>query len=145
MTKPKTFRGKSPSGKKDVEACRNWLKGKCDRDNCDFWHAPDCRRYKKDGKCKFGDKCGYRHAGKKATPANSDVSSGGDSEKKSKKKQKHKKKKEEAKKKKKKKDSSSGSSANSAVESSDSDEPESAHTSHIAGHLQERWRPSQKS
>ena len=27
MTNPKTFRGKSPSGKKDVEACRNWLKG----------------------------------------------------------------------------------------------------------------------
>ena len=82
MTNPKTFRGKSPSGKKDVEACRNWLKGKCDRDNCDFWHAPDCRRQKKGGTCKFGDKCGYRHTGKKATPANSDDSSGGDSEKK---------------------------------------------------------------
>ena len=144
MTNPKIFRGKSLSGKKDVEACRNWLKGKCDRDNCDFWHAPDCRRQKKGGTCKFGDKCGYRHTGKKATPANSDVSSGGDSEKK-KKKQKQKKKKEEAKKKKKKKDSSSGSSANSAVESSDSDEPESAHTSLITVHPQERGIPNQKS
>lgn len=121
------------------------MKGKCDRDNCDFWHAPDCRRYKKDGKCKFGDKCGYKHSGKKATPANSDVSSGGDSERKSKKQKKQKKKKEEAKKKKKKKDSSSGSSANSAVESSDSDEPESAHTSLITAHPQERGTPSQKS
>merc|ERR1712086_794415 len=72
--------------KKDATACRNWMKGKCDKgDNCDFWHAPDCRRQKKGGHCKFGDKCGYRHTGKKATPANSEESSGGDSEKKKKK------------------------------------------------------------
>ena len=86
MTNPKTFRGKSPSGKKDATACRNWMKGKCDKgDNCDYWHAPDCRRQKKGGHCKFGDKCGYRHTGKKATPVNSEESSGGDSEKKKKK------------------------------------------------------------
>ena len=90
---------------------------------------------KEGGHCKFGDKCGYRHTGKKATPVNSEESSGGDSEKKKKKqkhKQKQKKEKEEAPKKKKKKNDSSSGSANSAVEeSSDSDEPESAHPTFV--------------
>ena len=103
------MRGKSPSGQENRPACTNWMKGKCEKGKeCNYWHIPDCTRFKNNGKCKFGDKCAFRHlkGKKKATPVNSDNEAGGNSSNKKNKKEK-KNKKDNKKNKKKKKESSS--------------------------------------
>ena len=72
---PKRFRGKSPSGRKNVESCAQWMKGECPNDKCDLWHTPDCRRFAT-GQCKFGNDCGFRHSKQgTATPVASNTSS----------------------------------------------------------------------
>ena len=54
-------RGKSPSGEENKPACFRWLKGLCDGKDCNYWHSPPCRDFKKDGKCPKGTKCEFRH------------------------------------------------------------------------------------
>ena len=43
----KSLRGRSPSGKLARQLCRDYIKGKCTRPSCDFWHPPECHFFKK--------------------------------------------------------------------------------------------------
>ena len=43
----KSLRGRSPSGKLARQPCRDYIKGKCTRPSCVFWHPPECQLYKK--------------------------------------------------------------------------------------------------
>ena len=56
----KSLRGRSPSGKSARQSCRDYIKGKCTRPCCDYWHPPECQFYKKESGCKFGNKCARR-------------------------------------------------------------------------------------
>ena len=65
-------RGTSPSGKKDVKACFNYMKNKCTKGkSCDYWHPRPCRDGKK---CKLGKECVFYHPPKAAAATNSDKS-----------------------------------------------------------------------
>ena len=60
-------KGTAPSGKKDCQPCKNWLKGTCSgKDKCNFWHTPLCHKYA-EGSCTRTN-CIYKHS-KKASPA----------------------------------------------------------------------------
>ena len=55
----KSLRGRSPAGKFARQPCRDYIKGKCTRPSCDFWHPPECHCYNKESGCKFGDECAF--------------------------------------------------------------------------------------
>ena len=59
--------GKSPSGKANWRPCTNVKKGSCQgRSSCDYWHAPECTKFRAPGKCRFGDKWAHKHTAKPA-------------------------------------------------------------------------------
>ena len=65
-------RGTSPSGKKDVKACFNYMKDKCTKGKqCNYWHPKPCRDGKK---CKLGKECVFYHPPKAAAAKDSDKS-----------------------------------------------------------------------
>ena len=59
--KAKSFRGRSPSGKKSRLPCKHHLKGTCANPSCEKWRSPECLLYKSTEGCKFGDKCAFAH------------------------------------------------------------------------------------
>ena len=54
-------RGKSPSGRMFRLPCKDYLKGTCTNSFCEKWHPPECLSYKKENRCRFGEKCSYAH------------------------------------------------------------------------------------
>ena len=49
-----SLKGKSPSGKKNRQPCRIFLKSTCTKLPCDYRHPPGCQFYKSESGCKFG-------------------------------------------------------------------------------------------
>ena len=47
-SRSKSLRGWGPSGKLARQPCRDYIKGKCTRPSCDYWHPPECQFYKKE-------------------------------------------------------------------------------------------------
>ena len=37
---------------------------------CDFWHPPVCLNYKSESKCRYGDRCHFRHTEADGQPSN---------------------------------------------------------------------------
>ena len=60
-SRKKNLRGRSPSGKFARQPCKDYLKGICTKSLCDYWHPPECRFYKSESGCTFGDKCSFAH------------------------------------------------------------------------------------
>ena len=52
--------GKSPSGKANRRPCTNVKKGSCqERNPCDYWHAPECTKFRAPGKCRYSETSGH--------------------------------------------------------------------------------------
>ena len=65
LCSPTKLIGKSPSGKANRRPCTNVKKGSCqERNPCDYWHAPECTKFRAPGKCRFGDKWAHKHTSK---------------------------------------------------------------------------------
>ena len=56
----KSLRGRSPSGKLARQPCRDYIRGKCRRPSCDFWHPPECH-YKKNRDANSEIQCALMH------------------------------------------------------------------------------------
>ena len=56
-----SLRGRSASGKFARQPCRVYIKGKCTRPSCDYWHPPESQLYETESGCKFGEKCSFAH------------------------------------------------------------------------------------
>ena len=64
--KPRVFRaprGVSPSGLKGWKLCKNFFGGTRTEPPCDLWHPSVCQHHKSESRCKYGDKCNFRHNG----------------------------------------------------------------------------------
>ena len=49
----------------------NFKKGSCQKGNsCNYWHVPECAKFKSPAGCKCGGKCVYQHTGKPADEKN---------------------------------------------------------------------------
>ena len=51
-----------PSGKGKQPSCYSYLKGKCTKPSCDYWHPPECVKHKTNGGCKCGDNFAFLHS-----------------------------------------------------------------------------------
>ena len=60
-SRKKSLRGSSSSGKFARQTCRDYIKGKCTKSPCDYWHPPECQFHKTESGCRFGDKCSFAH------------------------------------------------------------------------------------
>ena len=56
-TKGKGPKG-SPSGKRDQPACYKFTPRKC-TNPCDYWHPPECVKFKTKDGCRLGDRCSF--------------------------------------------------------------------------------------
>ena len=60
-SKSSGYRGKTPSGTRGRNPCRDFLKGKCTNPSCNYWHPPVCLNYMSERRCSHGKKCRFRH------------------------------------------------------------------------------------
>ena len=61
VSRTRSRRGRSPSGKMARLPCKDYLKGTCTTLFCGEWHPPECLFYKSEKGCRFGEKCSYAH------------------------------------------------------------------------------------
>ena len=61
VSRTRSPRGKSPSGRMSRWPCKDYLKGTCNNSFCEKWHPPECLFYKTKSGCRFGEKCSYAH------------------------------------------------------------------------------------
>ena len=59
VSRARSPRGKSPSGRMSRWPCKDYLKGTCTNSFCEKWHPPECLLYKTKSGCRFGEKCSY--------------------------------------------------------------------------------------
>ena len=59
------FTRKRPSGKANRLPCTSVKKASCPRrKSCNYWHVPECAKFKAPFGCSFGDKSAYQHTAK---------------------------------------------------------------------------------
>ena len=61
VSKGRSLRGVSPSGKRPRRPCKKYLSGNCTNPSCDSWNPPVSQNYKSKSGCKFGDNCVFLH------------------------------------------------------------------------------------
>ena len=61
ISRRRSLRGRSPSGKSNRQPCKDILRGICTKIPCDNWHPPECQFDKAESGCKFGNKCSFPH------------------------------------------------------------------------------------
>ena len=61
LSRTRSPRGKSPSGRMSRWPCKDYLKGTCINSFCEKWHPPECLFYTSENGCRFGEKCSYAH------------------------------------------------------------------------------------
>ena len=61
MSRTRSPRGKSPSGRVSRWPCKDYLKGTCNNSFCKKWHPPECLFCKTKSGCKFGENCSHAH------------------------------------------------------------------------------------
>ena len=61
VSRTRSPRGKSPSGRMSRWPCKDYLKGTCTNSLCEKWHPPECFLYKTKSGCRFGEKYSYAH------------------------------------------------------------------------------------
>ena len=61
VSRTRSRRGKSPSGRMSRWPCKDYLKGTCNNSFCEKWHPPECLFYKTKNGCRFGEKCSFAH------------------------------------------------------------------------------------
>ena len=61
VSRTRSPRGKSPSGRMSRWPCMDYLKGTCTNSFCEKWHPPECLFYMSESGCRFGEKCSYAH------------------------------------------------------------------------------------
>ena len=55
--KPRSPRGRSPSGRMFRLPCKDYLKGTCTSSFCEKWHPPEYLFYKSEKGCRYGEQC----------------------------------------------------------------------------------------
>ena len=63
---------------KAKEGAKKNLKGTCTEPSCDLWHPPVCTNYKSESRCKYGDRCPFRHTEAGGQPGKKSKKSGGE-------------------------------------------------------------------
>ena len=61
VSRTRSPRGKSPSGRMSRWSFKKYLKGTCTNSFFEKWHPPECLFYKSESGCRFGEKCFYAH------------------------------------------------------------------------------------
>ena len=61
VSRTKSPRGRSPSGRMFRLPCKDYLKGTCTNSFCEKWHPPVYLFYKSENGCRFGEKCSNVH------------------------------------------------------------------------------------
>ena len=61
VSRTRSPRGKSPSGRMSRWPCKDHLKGTCTNSFCEKWLPPERLFYKTKSGCRFGEKCSYAH------------------------------------------------------------------------------------
>ena len=80
MSRTRSPRGRSPSGRMSRWPCNDYLKGSCTNSFCKMWHPPECLLYKSKSSCKFvGEKCSYAHRQVDEQPGKRSEKNGGKS------------------------------------------------------------------
>ena len=61
ISRTRSPRGRSPSGRMSRWPCKDYLKGTCTNSLCEKWHPPECLFYKSENGCRFEEKCSCAH------------------------------------------------------------------------------------
>ena len=61
VSRTRSPRSKSPSGRMARWPCKDYLKRTCTNSFCEKWHPPEWFFYKTKSGCRFGEKCSYAH------------------------------------------------------------------------------------
>ena len=61
VSRTRSLRGRSPSGRMFRLLCKVYFKGICINSFCERWHPPECLFNKSENGCKFGEKCSSAH------------------------------------------------------------------------------------
>ena len=61
VSRKRSVRDRSQTGRILRQPCRCCLKGTCPRPPWEYWHPPECQFYKTESGCKAGDKCLFPH------------------------------------------------------------------------------------
>ena len=61
VSRTRSPRGKSPSGRMSRWPCKDYVKGICTNSFYEKWHPPECLFYKSKSGCRFGETCSYAH------------------------------------------------------------------------------------